>query len=143
MRILGAPSDKALQFPDYDEGVDPFEVINEEDLLKADQELNRELLRFAGWTLLSVVFFLILVYCAVSDPRAFVVAFATGMPCCLLCPCVKNLYKYTNPYKVIQDSVNTLVPGVLQNDDGTLKTYEPSDEEISSLYELVNELMAF
>ena len=26
MRILGAPSDKALQFPDYEEGDDPFEV---------------------------------------------------------------------------------------------------------------------
>ena len=28
MRILGAPSDKALQFPEYEEGDDPFEVCD-------------------------------------------------------------------------------------------------------------------
>ncbi|GFS04410.1 hypothetical protein ElyMa_006494400 [Elysia marginata] len=109
MRILGAPSDKALQFPDYQEGDDPFEVITEEDLNLADQELNRELLRYAGWTLLSVLFFLVLVYCAVSDPRAFVIAFATGMPCCLMCPCIKSLYKYTNPYEMIKVILIALV----------------------------------
>ncbi|GFO20815.1 hypothetical protein PoB_004732000 [Plakobranchus ocellatus] len=142
MRILGAPSDKELTFPEYQEGDDPFEVITEEDLLLADQELNRELLRYAGWTLFSVVLFLILVYCAVTDPRAFIVAFGTGMPCCLMFPCIKSLYKFTNPYKIIQASVNKYVPGILQNDDGTLKTYEPSDEEIASLYELINEVVS-
>ena len=53
---------------------------------------------------------------------------------------------YTVPFYLIylyQEGVNTYVPGILQNDDGTLKTYEPSDEEIASLYELINELVNF
>ncbi|XP_005095064.1 uncharacterized protein LOC101854629 [Aplysia californica] len=141
-RIRGAPGDAPQQIQTGTEEPDLFQVITEDDRHKADEEMVRELLHYAGYTLLGVLLFLIIIGCFASDPRACVVAFGTGSPCCLLCPCIKSLYKYTNPSKLIQDSANTYVPGVLIEDDGTVTAYEPSPEETQTLYELINEFMS-
>ncbi|CAG5116875.1 unnamed protein product, partial [Candidula unifasciata] len=116
-------------------------VITEEDLFKADEQLTKEILWYAGYTALTVVIFLVIVACFASDPRACIVAFGTGSPCCLLCPCIKSLYKYTDPAKLIQASINTYVPGILVEDDGSMQMYEPSAEETDLLFELINEFM--
>ncbi|XP_059175277.1 uncharacterized protein LOC131955256 [Physella acuta] len=140
-RILGAPTVGPQQQVIEPEAKDPFEVITDEDLYKADEILTKEILWYAGYTLLSVVVFLVLVACLALDPRAFIIAFGTGSPCCLLCPCIKSLYKYTDPAKLIQASANKYVPGILIEDDGTIKQYDPSPDEMEALFELVNEFM--
>lgn len=140
VRILGAPSDTPPPIV-KPKAKEQFDVITNDDLYKADEHMTKEILWYAGYTALTVAIFLILVACFASDPRAFIIAFGTGSPCCLLSPCVKNLYKYTDPAKLIQMSINTYVPGLLVEDDGSMQMYEPSGEEIDLLYELINELI--
>uniref|UniRef100_A0A2C9LCL6 Uncharacterized protein n=1 Tax=Biomphalaria glabrata TaxID=6526 RepID=A0A2C9LCL6_BIOGL len=118
-----------------------FQVITDDDLYKADEHLTQEILCYAGYTFLAVLFFIFLIACFVFDPRAFVIAFGTGSPCCLLSPCITSLYKYTDPSQLIQASSNKYVPGIIVEDDGSLKSYEPSPEELEYLFELINEFM--
>ena len=80
------------------------QVITEEDRHKADQQMYQEVLHYAGYTALIVLVVLLTVLCAATDPRSFVIAFGTGSPCCLLSPCVRRLYRYTNTKQILQVS---------------------------------------
>ena len=74
---------------------------------------------------------------------AFVFAFGTGCPCCIICcPCIRKFTdKYLNVKKIIKDSMNRYMPGMIIKDDGTFETYEPSGEELAIMEEILDEIM--
>ena len=84
-------------------------MISDDDLAKADAQAGMELLHYAGWTCLSVLLFLVLLACFASDPKACIMAFGTGSPCCLLCPCYRKLIRFTDPSKLISVRVQLTV----------------------------------
>ncbi|XP_076445729.1 uncharacterized protein LOC143283399 [Babylonia areolata] len=118
-----------------------FEVITDEDREKAEQAVLKELLTYAGYTLLAVGASIFTVVCFLLDPRACLVAFSTGSPCCLIFPCYRNLMQYTDPAKLIRANVNVYVPGIYVEEGGRLREYPPTPEEMDCLYDLVSEFM--
>ena len=119
-----------------------LQVITDEDRAKAKQALLKELLIYAGYTLLVVAGSIFTVVCFLLDPRACLVAFASGSPCCLICPCYRDLMQYTEPAKLIRANVNIYVPGIYIEEGGKLKEYPPTPEEMDCLYDLVSEFMS-
>ena len=117
-------------------------MISDEDRKAANQALMKELLTYAGYTLLVVAGSIFTIVCFLIDPRACIVAFSTGSPCCLICPCYRNLMQYTDPAKLIRANVNIYVPGIYIEEGGKLKQYPPSPEEMDCLYDLVSEFMS-
>ena len=116
-------------------------MITDEDREMADQALMRELLTFAGFTLLGVAGSIFTVVCFLMDPRACLVAFATGSPCCLLSPCYRELIQFAEPTRIIKENINIYVPGIYVEPGGKLKEYLPTFEEMDCLYDLVSEFM--
>ena len=117
-------------------------MITDEDRKAANQAIMWELLTYAGYTLLAVVFSIFTIVCFLVDPRACLVAFSTGSPCCLLCPCYHDLMQYTDPAKLIRANVNIYVPGVYIEEGGKMKQYPPTAEEMDCLHDLVSEFMS-
>lgn len=68
---------------------DDSQVITEEERSAADQAILKETLTYAGYTLLVALAFIVVTICFVTDPRTCIIAFGSGSPCCLLCPCYR------------------------------------------------------
>ncbi|XP_045184025.2 uncharacterized protein LOC123542303 [Mercenaria mercenaria] len=121
---------------------DVWEEVSDEELQKAQRHKYKQIAIYAGWTLLSVFFFVFVGICFLRDPVACIFAFGTGCPCCLICcPCVRAFTdKYLDTKKIMREQMNKYMPGVIVNDDGTLERYEPTPDELDTLAELIDEL---
>jgi len=129
--------------PDDNDDPSVWDEVTDEDLKKASYSKYKDIAKFVGVTLLSVVGFTFLAICFIRDPVAFIFAFGTGCPCCLICcPCVRAFTdKYLDTKNLVKDSMNKYMPGVIMKDDGSLDFYEPTSEEIALLHELMDECM--
>ncbi|XP_052775927.1 uncharacterized protein LOC128213886 [Mya arenaria] len=122
---------------------DVWDEVTDAELKQASYWKYRDIAKYAGTTLLSVACFAFLGICFIRDPVAFVFAFGTGCPCCLICcPCVRAFTdKFLNVKGLVKDSMNKYMPGVIVKEDGSLDHYEPTPEEVEILHELMEEIM--
>ena len=120
-----------------------LQEVTDKDLRRAKYGEFSNTAKYVGLTLLSVMCFVFLGYCFIRDPVAFVFAFGTGCPCCIICcPCIQKFTdKYLNVKKIIKDSMNRYMPGMIIKDDGTFDTYEPTPDELDIMAEIMDEIM--
>ena len=120
-----------------------FQEVTDVDLQRAKYGEVTRTAKYVGMTLLSVTCFVFIGYYFIRDPVAFVFAFGTGCPCCIICcPCIRKFTdKYLNVKKIIRDSMNRYMPGMIINDDGSFETYEPTGEELAIMEEILDEIM--
>ena len=45
-----------------------------------------------------------------------------------------------DPKRLVRDSMNKYMPGVIVKEDGSMDYYEPTSEEIEILHELISEI---
>ncbi|XP_046329917.2 uncharacterized protein LOC124113559 isoform X1 [Haliotis rufescens] len=124
--------------------VDDFQVINQEEILRAKHLYMKNILTYVGITLGAVFLFVIIAFCFLVNPKQCIIAFGTGSPCCLIIsPCIlKCVEKFLDPGKIVQGQMNRYVPGVVIDETGKVaETYEPTPEELQALQELVEEVM--
>ncbi|CAC5395660.1 unnamed protein product [Mytilus coruscus] len=51
-----------------------------------------------------------------------------------MCPCLMNQLKmYLEPNKIVQDQMNTYMPGLIIHEDGKLENYKPTPEEMECI----------
>ncbi|XP_069102269.1 uncharacterized protein [Argopecten irradians] len=122
---------------------DGFQVITDADRASGKNAQVKNILIFTGSTLLTVLMFTAIAFCFLRDPKSCIVAFGTGCPCLLVVfPCImKCLDKYLNPGRMVKENINTYLPGVIINEDGTVEKYDASPEEIECMTEIIGEIM--
>ncbi|KAH3697925.1 hypothetical protein DPMN_085437 [Dreissena polymorpha] len=122
---------------------DVWQAVSDDDLRKTNLMQYKHILKYVGMTLLSVVGFVFIGACFIRDPIACIFAFGTGCPCCIICcPCIRSFTdKYLNVKRLVRDSMNRYMPGVIVKDDGTLDYYEPTTEELEIMMEIMEEIM--
>ena len=119
-----------------------FQAVTDEDIAAGRSRGLTETAEYLGITLLSVAGFIFVGICFIRDPVACVFAFGTGCPCCLICcPCIRAFTdKYLDTKKLVRDSMNKYMPGVIVKEDGSMDFYEATSEEIEILHEIIEEI---
>ncbi|XP_041367263.1 uncharacterized protein LOC121381908 isoform X2 [Gigantopelta aegis] len=122
-----------------------FEVISQEEVLRAKHLYIKKVLMYVGITIASVFVFTVIAIFFITDPKSCILAFATGSPCCLvLSPCiVKGLSQFLNPGQVVRDQMNTYLPGMLIDRDGNIELYEITPGEIEAVQVMINDVIDF
>ncbi|XP_060558059.1 uncharacterized protein LOC132718383 [Ruditapes philippinarum] len=124
-----------------EEEPDIWEEVSDDEIRRAQLNTYKQAAEYAGWTLLSVAFFVFVGICFLRDPVACIFAFGTGCPCCLICcPCIRAFTdKYLDSKKIVREQTNKYMPGIIVNDDGTIDHYDPTPDELDALVELMSE----
>lgn len=121
---------------------DHWEAVTDDEVQQGKYRKYIKIAEYVGFTLLSVLGFVLIGYCFLRDPVACIFAFGTGCPCCLICcPCFRAFTdKYLDVKRLVKDSMNKYMPGVIVKEDGTLDYYEPTAEEVEILHEILEEI---
>ncbi|KAK3580134.1 hypothetical protein CHS0354_034075 [Potamilus streckersoni] len=120
-----------------------WEEVTDEDYGRIQSQQYLQILKYVGITIGCVAGVSFLAYCFIRDPMAFIFSFGSCCPCCILCcPCIKKFVdKYMNPDKIVRDSMNKYMPGIIVREDGTIDTYPITAEETECLHAVIEEIM--
>ncbi|CAC5388027.1 unnamed protein product [Mytilus coruscus] len=114
--------------------------VDTKDIKEADKSQIKFILKMIFVTLGSILLISLIAYCFVKDPKTCIIAFGSGCPCLLyMCPCLMNRLKmYLEPNKIVQDQMNTYMPGLIIHEDGKLENYKPTPEEMECILDIVD-----
>ncbi|XP_071140755.1 uncharacterized protein [Mytilus edulis] len=114
--------------------------IDANDIKGADKSQIKFILKMIFVTLGTILLISLIAYCFIKDPKTCIIAFGSGCPCLLyMCPCLMNKLKmYLEPNKIVQDQMNTYMPGLIIHEDGKLENYKPTPEEMECILDIVD-----